>query len=63
MWYLGIREKGQMYYWRFVTFTLVRRPRAFPLAITLAVYGYHYRKLLEGYKRKLAVADARRGGA
>ena len=46
MWYLGIREKGRMYYWRFVTSTLVLRPRAFPLAVTLAVYGYHYRKLL-----------------
>jgi radical SAM superfamily enzyme YgiQ (UPF0313 family) len=62
IWYLGIKEKGRTYYWRLVTFTLVRRPRAFPLAITLAVYGYHYRKLLEGYKRKLAAADAHRGG-
>jgi radical SAM superfamily enzyme YgiQ (UPF0313 family) len=61
-WYLGIREKGQTYYWRLVTFTLVRRPRSFPLAITLAVYGYHYRKLLDGYARALAVADAGRGG-
>ncbi len=51
MWYLGIKEKGRMYYWRLVTSTLVRRPRSFPLAITLAVYGYHYRKLLEGYNR------------
>jgi hypothetical protein len=62
IWYLGIKEKGQTCYWRLVTWTLVRRPRAFPLAITLAIYGYHYRKLLEGYTRKLA-ADARRGGA
>lgn len=51
IWYLGIKEKGQTYYWRLVTATLVRRPRSFPLAITLAVYGYHYRKLLDGYAK------------
>jgi len=51
MWYLGIRERGRTYYWRLVTSTLVRRPGSFPLAITLAVYGYHYRKLLDGYAR------------
>ena len=62
IWYLGIKEKGRTCYWRLVTWTLVRRPRAFPLAITLAIYGYHYRKLLEGYTGKLA-ASARRGGA
>jgi len=62
IWYLGIKEKGRTCYWRLVTWTLVRRPRAFPLAITLAIYGYHYRKLLEGYAGKLA-ASARRGGA
>ena len=51
MWYLGIKERGRTYYWRLVTSTLVRRPGSFPLAITLAVYGYHYRKLLDGYAR------------
>jgi radical SAM superfamily enzyme YgiQ (UPF0313 family) len=61
IWYLGVKEKGRTCYWRLVTWTLVRRPRAFPLAITLAIYGYHYRKLLEGYTGKLA--GARRGGA
>ncbi|MDM7999481.1 MAG: B12-binding domain-containing radical SAM protein [Dehalococcoidia bacterium] len=50
-WYLGVVEGGRMYYWRLVTSTLLRRPRSFPLAITLAVYGYHYRKLLDGYAR------------
>jgi radical SAM superfamily enzyme YgiQ (UPF0313 family) len=51
MWYLGIKERGRIYYWRLVAFTLVRRPRTFPLAITLAVYGYHYRKLVEAGRR------------
>jgi radical SAM superfamily enzyme YgiQ (UPF0313 family) len=54
IWYLGIRERGRMYYWRLITSTLVRRPRSFPMAVTLAVYGYHYRKLVEGYTQGLA---------
>lgn len=47
-WYIGILEKGRVHYWRLLTRTVVRQPRSFPLAVTLAVYGYHCRKLLEG---------------
>jgi hypothetical protein len=39
-----------------MTSTLVRRPRSFPMAVTLAVYGYHYRKLVKGYTQGLAKA-------
>jgi radical SAM superfamily enzyme YgiQ (UPF0313 family) len=49
VWYLGVKEKGRTYYWRLVTSTSLRRPRSFPLAITLAVYGYHFRKLVESH--------------
>lgn len=58
MWYLGIREKGRQYYWRLVTSTLLRRPRSFPLAITLAIYGYHFHKLVERYARSPAAISA-----
>ena len=58
IWYLGIREKGRRYYWRMVMSTLLRRPRSLPMAITLAVYGYHFRKLVESYARKPAAVDA-----
>ena len=27
--------------------TLLRRPRLFPLAITLAIYGFHFRQVIE----------------
>ncbi|MGB9641204.1 MAG: DUF4070 domain-containing protein, partial [Anaerolineales bacterium] len=27
--------------------TLFRRPRLFPYSITLAIYGYHFRKICE----------------
>lgn len=56
VWYIGIREKGRVYYWRLLTRTLLRQPRSFPLAVSLAVYGYHFRKLLEGQAADSALA-------
>jgi len=49
MWFLGIREKGRKYYWKLFVSTLLRRPRSFPLSMTLAVYGFHFRKIVEKY--------------
>lgn len=49
MWFLGIREKGRRYFWRLFVSTLLRRPRSFPLSISLAVYGFHFRKVVEKY--------------
>jgi radical SAM superfamily enzyme YgiQ (UPF0313 family) len=47
IWFLGIVDKGRRYYWRLFAHTLVRRPRVFPMFVTLAVYGYHFRKVVE----------------
>lgn len=41
---LGIVGKERIQYWKLFLWTLIRRPRAFPLAITLAIYGHHFRK-------------------
>lgn len=49
IWFLGIREKGRRYYWRVFASTLVTKPRVFPLFVTLAVYGYHFRKVIDKY--------------
>ncbi len=49
MWFLGIREKGRRYYWKLFASTLVTRPRAFPMFVTLSVYGYHFRKVIGKY--------------
>jgi radical SAM superfamily enzyme YgiQ (UPF0313 family) len=46
---LGILGKERYQYWYLLTWTLVRRPRLLPLAVTLAIYGYHYRKICELY--------------
>jgi len=44
---LGIRGVERAHYWRLVFWTLFRRPRLFPLAITLAIYGFHFRQVIE----------------
>ena len=47
MWFLGVWEKGRGYYWKLFISTLLKRPRSFPLAISLSVYGFHFRKVVE----------------
>ena len=49
MWFLGIKERGRGYYWKLFVSTLVRHPRSFPLSMSLAVYGFHFRKVVEKY--------------
>jgi len=44
---LGIRGAERVQYWKLFFWTLLRRPRLFPLAITLAIKGYHFRQVSE----------------
>ncbi len=43
LWILGVRHRGRLDYWRLLLGTLVKRPRQFPVAIELAILGYHFR--------------------
>ncbi len=47
MWTVGLKEKGRKHYWRLFGWTLLRKPRCFPLFTTFAVQGYHCRKVAE----------------
>jgi radical SAM superfamily enzyme YgiQ (UPF0313 family) len=58
-WALGFKEKGRIHYWRLVVWTLLKKPKAFPLSISLAVQGFHFRKVAEKVRASLA-GDARR---
>lgn len=49
MFILGALGKERMYYWRLFFWSLFRMPRQFPTAITLAIYGYHFRRVLKRY--------------
>ena len=42
---LGVWSKERFQYWGLVFWTLFKRPRLFPTAITLTIYGYHFRKV------------------
>ncbi len=45
MWVLGVLDRGKRYYWKLFMFGLFRQPEKFPLAITMAIYGYHFRQV------------------
>ena len=44
---LGIVGKERLEYWKLFFWTLFRRPRLFPLAITFSIYGYHFRQVVD----------------
>jgi len=46
---LGILGKERFQYWYLLIWTLIRKPRLLPLAVTLAIYGHHFRKICDLY--------------
>lgn len=44
---LGLIGKERLHYWRLFFWTLFRYPRLLALAVSLAIYGYHFRKSFE----------------
>lgn len=46
---LGVLGKERFHYWQLMSWTLIYRPRLIPVAITLSIYGYHYRRICERY--------------
>jgi radical SAM superfamily enzyme YgiQ (UPF0313 family) len=44
---LGVLGKERLYYWQLMLWTLICKPRLIPVAITLSIYGYHYRRICE----------------
>ncbi|MFH1942158.1 MAG: B12-binding domain-containing radical SAM protein [bacterium] len=47
LWILGILEKGKRFFWKLLLFSLFRYPKKIPLAITMAIYGFHFRRVVE----------------
>ncbi len=48
---LGILGRERLQYWNLLFWTLFRRPQLFPQAVTLAIYGYHFRTICERHVR------------
>jgi radical SAM superfamily enzyme YgiQ (UPF0313 family) len=44
---LGVLEKGRRYFWNLVLFSLIKHPQKFSIAITMAIYGFHFRRVVE----------------
>ncbi|MFH0941892.1 MAG: DUF4070 domain-containing protein [Chloroflexota bacterium] len=47
LWLLGIKERGRLEYWRFLLVTFFKYPRNLPISVYMAIYGYHFRKVVE----------------
>ncbi len=47
LWILGIIERGKKYFWKLFFVSLFKHPKKFPLAMTFAVYGFHFRKITQ----------------
>jgi len=52
MWRIGIIEKGKIYYWMLIFWSL-RNPRRLQLAVRLSIYGFHFRKMLENINSQM----------
>jgi hypothetical protein len=46
---LGVIGKERFHYWKLMFWALFHKPRLIPVAITLSIYGYHYRRVCERY--------------
>jgi radical SAM superfamily enzyme YgiQ (UPF0313 family) len=44
---LGVIGRERFQYWRLLAWTFFVRPRLLPQAVTLAIYGYHFRRVAE----------------
>jgi hypothetical protein len=44
---LGIKGAERAEYWKLLTWALIRKPKVLSQAITLAIYGHHFRTLAE----------------
>ena len=49
---LGIIGRERIQYWNLLFWTLFRRPKLFPQAVTMAIYGYHFRLICERHVRR-----------
>lgn len=47
VWYIGILSKARFLYWKLVIRTCLKKAKALPIAIELAIYGLHFEKVTE----------------
>ena len=47
VWKIGILDKGKRYYWKLLAYSLIKCPRKFAVAVTMSIYGFHFRRVVE----------------
>ena len=48
---LGILSRDRLHYWHLLGWTMLRRPTLLPMAVTLAISGYHFRRVCQLHVR------------
>ena len=48
LWLMGVWHRGRRAFWRFLTTVLLRHPHQVTQAMTLAIYGHHFRRVASG---------------
>lgn len=43
--YIGIFTRDSFYFWKILLWSIINKPRTFPLAVTYSIYGYHFRRV------------------
>jgi radical SAM superfamily enzyme YgiQ (UPF0313 family) len=46
---LGVIGEERIYYWKLFFWTLFRKPQLFSLAILFTIYGFHFKKISNGF--------------
>jgi hypothetical protein len=49
MFKLGVIGEERIYYWKLFFWSLFRKPQLFSLAILFAIYGFHFKKISNGF--------------
>ncbi|HYA87985.1 MAG TPA: B12-binding domain-containing radical SAM protein [Nitrospirota bacterium] len=53
---LGIIGKERFHYWKLIIWSLFTRPKLFSHAITLSIYGFHFRKVFSHHEKVLRMS-------
>lgn len=46
---LGVVGRERLQYWKLLVWTMFRCPKRFPMAVTFAIHGFHFRKTCKGH--------------
>ena len=49
LWILGIKQRGRIYFWKLLGWSIFKRPSMFPYAVGFSLIGLHFRSLVASY--------------